>query len=158
MVDGGTTANVTVAKNSIFIMSGGVLIAGEGRTAGSLTVVDDARAEWSGGIILGAEFEESLLGNIGAKGDGALIQILGSGFAVDGEAVPGGYIEADSGTLTGTLDSGDPIEVLFAHDGGRDRYNVLNSGLIWLPEPNPSLLAFAAAAALGLLAPRRVQF
>jgi hypothetical protein len=43
---------------------------------------------------------------------------VGRGFAVDGNPVPYGDLSALTGTLTGTLASGDPVNNVFHQGGG----------------------------------------
>ncbi|HEB90319.1 MAG TPA: pentapeptide repeat-containing protein [Deltaproteobacteria bacterium] len=53
---------------------------------------------------------------LGAQ-DQSTIRVFGSGFSVDGMPVPLGTLAAKSGILTGSLESGDPLDNFFAHRG-----------------------------------------
>ena len=55
--------------------------------------------------------------SLGARDD-STIRLFGSGFAVNGVPVGLGRLPADEGLLSGDLQSGDPINNAFAHQGG----------------------------------------
>jgi len=87
--------------------------------------------------------------------DSSTITVLGTGFAVDGVSVSFGPIAAMSGTLTGTLESGEPIDSYFCHSGCED-FGQPHTGLIALvPEPDAALLF--PVAVLSLAAVRRLR-
>jgi hypothetical protein len=65
--------------------------------------------------------------------ESSTITIAGANFAVNGNPVPYGALTAQTGTLTGTLASGDPIESVFNQGGGSF------TGTIELPAPAPAL-------------------
>lgn len=99
---GGTVQNVVAAYDSTsFMMSGGSMIA--------LLAFGSSTSTISGGTWQG------LLGAI----DSSTIEVMGSGFAVDGSRVPYGDLSAETGRLTGRLASGDPVDNAF-HQGGGD--------------------------------------
>jgi hypothetical protein len=73
---------------------------------------------------------------------------VGGNFEVDGVPVPYGNLTAETGTLTGILASGDPINNGFWQGGG------VYTGTITLeyaPEPTQTLLYASALATLALL-------
>jgi hypothetical protein len=111
-----------------------------GEVGGDLTVDDSSTVTVSGG---------TLGGRLYARGGGSLIEIQGSNFSVDGVPVPSGDLTALTGVLTGTLDSGDPIDTTFFQGGGE------HTGTIRLPEPSGMLQLLSGVATLGLLAWRR---
>jgi hypothetical protein len=78
--------------------------------------------------------------------DESRIRLFGAGFVVDSMSVPFGSLLSPSGTLNGTLSSGDPINNPFAHRGAdcggqpcTGRILVLAPGLDWDQDavPNP---------------------
>jgi len=106
--------------------------------------------------------------------DSSNITIVGSGFAVDNVPVPDGPIAATSGVLTGTLESGEPIDNRFCHSGSTVCSGLSADGLITLaaplggfaasipdwvfaasiPEPDNALLCSAALLSLAVLRAR----
>ena len=68
----------------------------------------------------------------------AILTVVGSGFNL-----PYGPIAEDSGTLTGTLANGDPINASF---------RIFSDASIVLAVPEPSSIALPVAAAIGLVA------
>ncbi len=93
--------------------------------------------------LTGGFFEEYV--SLGAR-DSSRIRLFGSGFAVDGTPAPPGALLASTGTLSGTLSSGDPLNNPFAHRGAdcggqpcTGRILVLAPGLDWDQDavPNP---------------------
>ena len=98
--------------------------------------------------------------NLEASGS-AIVTLVGRHFRVDGELVPYGDLTAQTGTLTGRLASGDPIDNEF-YQGGYDRWGdgtSVYTGTITLeyaPEPAATLLAACALATLALLRRRAV--
>jgi hypothetical protein len=94
LVDGGAVLDLLTQDSSTITVSGG--------TVRILGAADSSTITMSGGTA--SRFVAS---------DSSTIMIVGSGFAVDGVPVPYGDLAADSGTLTGTLASGDPIDSIF---------------------------------------------
>ncbi|MFW9770536.1 MAG: hypothetical protein ACFFEM_17085, partial [Candidatus Thorarchaeota archaeon] len=130
---GGTVSNNLLAYNSsTFVMTGGT---GEG----SLAAFGSSNVRISGGTVDG-----SLLA-IGSS----TITIVGSGFAVDGSPVPYGDLAAQTGTLTGTLASGEPIENPF-YQGGIYCVGNMCTGTLTLAPPPIRVPALSLAGKLAL--------
>ena len=79
--------------------------------------------------------------------DGSEIEIAGRDFKVDGVPVPYGPLSARTGTLTGTLVFGDPINNSFCQGGGDCTGTII---LAAHPEPIPTLPQWGLVM-LGLL-------
>jgi cysteine-rich repeat protein len=97
---GGSTDTVQTVGAASFTISGGTVSGAFGTTGSSVVTI-------SGGQVAGP-----LL----AIEPPSTITIIGTGFEVNGLPVPYGDL-APTGTLTGTLLSGDPIDTLFFNDG-----------------------------------------
>jgi hypothetical protein len=82
--------------------------------------------------------------------DSSVITISGIDFMVDGTPVPFGDLSALTGTLTGTLTSGDFIDNVFYQGGYAGTY----TGIIRLV-PEPSTAALLALGLVGIAAMRR---
>jgi hypothetical protein len=100
LVDGGETGGLSAYDSSSIAVSGGTVGALEAWGSSIITV--------SGGT----------LGNYLNASDSSIITIVGSGFEVDGVPVPYGGLTVQTGTLAGTLASGDPINNVFHQGGG----------------------------------------
>jgi hypothetical protein len=149
ILSGGTVSSYLVADDSsTFTMNGGE--AGVISSAGSSTVT------LSGGAV-GTEVGDRLVAN-----DSSTVTIIGNRFRVDGGPVPYGDLSAQAGTLTGTLESEDPINIMF-YQGGWTEYPCTDqtpcSGTIRLAPPLPALSSWGqlalAAGLLGAAALRR---
>jgi hypothetical protein len=135
---GGTVAgNAAAQGDSTFTLAGGTL-------GDNLLVRETALLVWTGGTVAGSlqAYETGLM------------RIVGSDFAVGGNPVPFGPLAADSGTLTGVLESGQPINNFFLQ--GQDPPSTVTGTieLVEAPEPAGAILGAAALAALGLVASR----
>jgi hypothetical protein len=116
-VSGGEVGRLGVGGSSTATISGGLLgrvgardsaaITLTGGELRSLSVGDSATLAMSGGTVEGGL----------SAYDSSLIELVGAGFAVDGVPVPYGDLSAQSGTLTGTLESGDPVNNTFYQGG-----------------------------------------
>lgn len=145
--DASTDFTFAGSMSTITVLSGGV---GEAVSAQDSSVIS-----LFGGDLTAAT---NNLG-IGAF-DSAEIRIGGSGFMVDGLPVGLGPLSATSGTLSGTLSSGEAFSVDFVHNGATDpggftifSINGASSadGLIVLvPEPTTAWLLGLGVAALSL--------
>lgn len=102
--------------------------------AGFLTYLDADDA--ASAVVTGGS-----VGTLSAYGS-SRIEIRGRSFQLDGVPVPGGPLAADAGQLTGTLESGDPIDALVI------RYS---TATIELPEPTAAPGALCVAVALLML-------
>lgn len=71
--------------------------------------------------------------SIGAR-DESTIRIFGSGFQVDGSPVPFGPLAQPAGTLSGVLQSGDPLANAYGHQGG-DCGGIACTGTIFVLSP-----------------------
>lgn len=79
----------------------------------------------------------------------AVIEFHGSDFQLDGAPIPEGLIAAPTGTLTGTLASGEPLSVTIAHNGAGD---VLTGSIfVYGRTEVPGLGAGGAAACAALI-------
>jgi hypothetical protein len=96
----GSMGTLNAYASSTFTMTGG--------DAWSLFAYDSSAVRISGGTV-GDDLYAS---------DSSTITIAGWDFAVDGSPVPYGDLTALTGTLTGTLMSGDPIDNEFYQGGG----------------------------------------
>jgi hypothetical protein len=167
MNGGQVSRTAEVTDSATFTMSGGTLSIG-GRAFGSsmltisggtvnllLEAFDSSTIEMTGGTLGDYGTGSGYL----AAWDSSVVAIEGTNFAVDTgsgpETVPDGDLSAQSGTLTGTLTSGDPIDYRF-HQGGWTEspcsVEVPCSGTITLvPEPTQMLLCGCALAVLAVL-------
>jgi hypothetical protein len=112
-----------------------------GEVGGDLIADDSSTIEMRGG---------TLGGRLYASGSASVIEIRGSNFSVDGTPVPLGDLTASTGVLTGTLESGDPINNTFFQGGGN-----YTGTIRLLPEPSGILQLLSGLTTLGLLARRR---
>ena len=84
----------------------------------------------------------------------AILTIVGSNFAVDGNPVPyGDLVAGSSGTLTGTLASGDSLNNEFLHGVNFEIH--VNSIIRLVPEPSTALLLASGVAGLAVRGRRR---
>jgi hypothetical protein len=124
-------------------------------------VVDISGGEFTNGLFARNDAIVNLRGGLLEQShalsadDNAVITVVGGGLKVDGVPVPFGDLEAETGVLTGTLSSGDPINSAFYQGGGS------YTGTIRLthpPLPAPALSTWGYSAliscllALGLVA------
>jgi cysteine-rich repeat protein len=115
MSGGVVTVNLVVGSTSTVTMSGG-------------TVQYDLEASGSSTVtISGGTVGSSLY----AYDHSTTITIEGNGFAVDGEPVPYGDLDAQTGSLTGTLASLDPIDNVFYQGGGSYNGTITLVFVIW---------------------------
>jgi cysteine-rich repeat protein len=96
-----------------------------GGWSGSLMAYDSSTVTMSGGTVPSLDaLEFSAVTMSGGTADSLLaygsstIKVVGTDFAVDGVPVPYGNLTALTGTLTGTLASGDPIDASLRQGGG----------------------------------------
>lgn len=101
LIRGGTIGGSLLSKDqSQITMQGG-------------SVADDLKSLSASTVYLeGGTIQNDLLAYANSR-----ILVSGSGFAVDGSPVPYGPLVAEVGHLTGTLDSGDPIDNDFVQGG-----------------------------------------
>ena len=100
----------TAAMNVIHLAEGDVTMAG-GSVTTDVHLRNTGKFLWRGG---------SIGGSLVAGGSGGTMTVVGTGFQVDGSPVPYGPISQQTGTLSGQLDSGDPISLPFLHLGAVD--------------------------------------
>jgi len=104
-IAGGTleSSGAVLARDSstVAIHSGGV--------DGDISAFDSASVTIDGGLLGAGELKAH---------DSSLIQVVGRSFEVDGIEVPYGDLAALTGTLTGTLASGEPLDRVFYRGGG----------------------------------------
>jgi len=111
-----------------------------GRLEVSLIAQDDSTVTMSGGTV----------GYNLVAYKYSTITVVGRHFEVDGVPVPYGDLTAQTGTLTGTLASGDPINSLFDRtDSSGEGHGTIT--LAYAPEPTQTLLCTAALTTLALL-------
>jgi hypothetical protein len=124
-MSGGSVGLIFATGSSSVTMSGGSVM-------GELAALDSSSVTMSGG-----HFVSDLI-----AAHSSTVRIIGTGFAVDAHAVRFGPIAATSGTLTGTLASGEPIDNHFTRSAtalitllpGPNNV-VINNGLA---PPNPA--------------------
>ena len=162
-LSGGTVASLSASGSSTVTVSGGTVtfsVAGSGNSSVMLSggaVSDKLLALESASVTLsGGTVSNELLAY-----QSSTITIVGRDFEVDGSPQPYGDLSAQSGTLTGTLASGDPVDNAFQQGGG------IYTGTITLvagPLPVPSLssrgvltlaVAFFAIGLMGIAVRRR---
>ncbi len=131
-----------------------------GTITGQLTNFEDTRIEITGGEVWGG-LRVAGEGHVrgGDLGGGVIVEfrgdleIVGTGFEVDGVPVPLGDVVAESGVLTGLLESGEPIDVSFVRNELVVAEETLQGRIVLLPEPGG--LALLCGVALLWLLPRR---
>jgi len=142
-ISGGEVRYSSSAQDSSsFHVSGGYLGYG-------LWTEEGARFEMSGGYVDDlATYGTStatvrggfLYGTLVAN-ESSIIEILGSGFALDGTPVGSGSLPASGGVLTGTLEEGDSINnSVYMNDEG---------SVVIVPEPGATTLGLASILAIG---------
>jgi hypothetical protein len=170
-VDGGTLDDVRAYDSSSITMSGGELrwslsaydsstVTMSGGSAMDLYSSGSSTIRVNGGTVAGWVYawdSSTITMSGGTVGDdlyawnSSTITILGRNFEVNGVPVPYGDLTAGTGTLSGTLASGDPIDNVF-YQGG---YNGLFTGTITLvsrPVNTPALSPWSQLAlAAGLI-------
>jgi hypothetical protein len=133
-MSGGWVSELFASGSSTVTMSGGIL-------RFQLTAYESSTVTINGGIVRGLGATHS-----------SVIKIEGSGFEVDGVPVPYGDLTAETGTLTGTLASGDPVEYFFYQgQAGGAFYTGTISLVEYVPEPSTAALQACALLALALL-------
>jgi hypothetical protein len=137
-LDTGDFTTLTVVQGAIaddFSSNGTSVILLEGGQTGQLTCRDSATILIAGGNVTGTV----------TSNDECLITIFGSNFRRGDETpIPPGLL-TESGTVLGTLESGEAFAALVQVDAG---------GAVLLPEPGGTLLSLVAMASLGGLAAR----
>lgn len=141
-ISGGTIDSLHLSSDSPASITGGVI--------SSLEIVGGAPVSITGGTIgllanydATATLEGGTVSEMHVFSDYSTLSIRGSGFAVDGIPVPYGDLTPLTGTLTGTLASGDAISSAFT------REDFFSPGTITLiPEPSTTLLLACGLAGL----------
>lgn len=101
-LSGGTVSGIVRTHESAsVVMTGGSVL-------DTIHALAASRFTWTGG---------SIVGELRAHSD-SVIRVVGSDFRVDGAPVPYGDLTALSGTLSGTLASGESIDNVFLQGGG----------------------------------------
>jgi hypothetical protein len=144
-VSGGTiNANVHAGEAASLTISGG-------NFTGSLLGVDAGSTTAAIKLRGGTGFTS-------IEPDNGTITIFGGNFEVGGLPVGYGPLQAQSGTLTGILGSGDSIDVGFSQGGAG---GIANGSIVLafapIPEPGTALLVASGIAALTLRRAREVQ-
>jgi hypothetical protein len=104
---------------------------------------DSSTVTVSGGTVLGA--------GLNATGS-SMMTVIGRDFAVDGDPVPFGLIEAMFGDLSGVYPSGEAFLVYFRHNGLDGFYT---GTIVLAPIPEPSTTLLLAFGLMALAAGRR---
>jgi hypothetical protein len=151
-VYGGTVGQSFIATGSaLAILDGGSVVGSfsgygsaelemeAGKVEVTLTANDSSQM-----VVTGGDF--STLDRIEANNTLSRIDILGSGFASNGTPIEYGLLPVETGTLTGTLQSGEGINNHYYHNGYTTK-----TGKIYVPEPSLFSLQLAALSVLGLL-------
>jgi hypothetical protein len=148
-MSGGTVGDFLYARSSSEITVSGGRVDGRlsalsaevtltgGSIGGNLSLNGSATVYWSGGTVDG---------ELSPYHEGCLLEIVGSGFAVDGVPVPYGDLSATAGWLTGVLESGHTVENGFVQGGEHGTIR-----LVPTPEPTQTLLCACALVTLALL-------
>jgi len=160
LLGGNVTGYLNVGDYSTVTMVGGTVdldfdswfeanaVLSGGTVTGDIDAWDSSSFTWNGGTVAGEVF----------AGDTATLTIDGTDFQVDGVPVPMGDLSAMTGVLTGTLESGDPINNTF-YQGGHDYYGdsswFVTGTITLVPEPSMVLLQTVALLSLGAIATRR---
>lgn len=161
VIDGGTVGHISITDQaSLVLESGGHEIGPDS----SLSVLGDATATILGGIVADSGLDVGERGHVAIFGgqfltlDGdppgfwtiggeGVVTVHGSGFAVDGVPVPLGQVTG-GGRLTGILDSGESLDVLFGVEA--------SAALFLVPEPALALLLASGLAWLAATRARRL--
>lgn len=154
---GGTIGAIEVTHGTSLVLAGGT-VAGDLYCTGRDETSGDSVIDMSGGHVLGhlGVYESCRMRLSGGTVDGDIyvsrgqLEIVGTGFAIDGVPAPAGPVPQDGGILTGTLQSGDPIDnFFFVYLPG------IRGELILVPEPSLWMQQGAAVASLFILDSRR---
>ena len=130
-MNGGTVDSLWAQDFSTITMNGGTV-------AWDLGAYDSSTITMNGGTVLAG---------LVTHDSGALIEIVGSDFAVDGVPVPYGDLSAQTGILTGTLALGGVLNNDFRHGGyGGWAWGTITLSVI--PEPTSILLQLTALLTL----------
>lgn len=151
MSDGWILMSLTAYDSSTVTMSGGMADWGldahgsstvtmSGGWANFLKAYDSSTVTMSGGVV----------GNYLAAAGSSILNVVGGGFKINGNSVQFGNLTVLTGTLTGTLASGESLNNLF-YQGG---YGGWATGTIRLV-PEPSTAGLVGFGLLGLLAAGR---
>jgi len=146
-MDGGTVSKGFYGEDAASItMTGGTVL-------GFPQLNDTASLTMTGGSVNRLEADGDSTFTLSGGNPNAIIawtrsrvEIRGRGFELDGATVPYGPIEASSGSLTGTLDSGEALDIDIDRDPG--------ASIILVPEARLTLLQGAAALCLAAIARR----
>jgi hypothetical protein len=166
--------SVLVYESSIFTMSGGSILGGPvpgvkvlgandfsvltitGGSIGAIVLFGASTATMTGGSAPYVEIAGAALNLRGGRVDriqvydGGTVTVSGMNFAVDGVPVPLGAVIPDFGEVTGTLSSGDALDIIFT----RRAFDGPGTGiLVLVPEPSTALLL--TCGMLGLLLTHR---
>jgi hypothetical protein len=133
-----------------------------GAAEGGIAARGSSAVTMNGGTVNGFVYvfgSSSFAMNGGALGEGwqvlvsnsATFTVTGTDFAVDGSPVAHGDLGAQTGTLTGRLVSGDPIDAVFDQGGSRHTGTITlaSSGQLVVPSLSPSGSVLLAAVLLG---------
>ena len=131
-MNGGTVDSLWAQDFSTITMNGGTV-------AWDMGAFDSSTITMNGGTVLAG---------LVTHDSGALIEIVGSDFAVDGVPVPYGDLSAQTGILTGTLALGGVLNNDFRH-GGYGGWAWGTITLSAIPEPNTALLPSLGLVGLG---------
>jgi hypothetical protein len=156
LLGGTVTSEVTVNDNSSVLLDGatistlrvndnGQAVVQSGHIDAGILAANGAIVTWSGGTI-----GSGAIGTLSAY-NVSTIEVVGTGFALDGEPIPFGPLPASYGILTGTLASGEAFQ---AGVFNQDPYGVYN-GTIVVVAPEPQLAGLLASGAIVLLAGRK---
>jgi hypothetical protein len=149
-ISGGSIQSLYFSSDAAGSISGGLI--------SSLEITYGAPLSISGGTIgalssydATATVEGGSVSEIHVLTRDATVFLRGSGFAVDGFPVPYGDLEALTGTLTGTLASGDAISSVFT----RELFLGERGAITLIPEPSTAVLLFSGLAGLAATTRRR---
>lgn len=139
LVLAGGQHGATCGSGTLEVFGNGLLEVSGGEFAGEF-VVRDGTLEISGALLQAELLFE----------DDSAIDIYGPAFELDGTPVGFGPIQADAGTLTGTLQDGAPLDLPFSCESPSCTGGEIT--LIQAPEPEAAIQAIVGLAVLARLA------
>ncbi len=136
-ISGGTANSSPQVRNASRLMVIGGIV------RGGVAAIQSANVTISGGTFTKTDYYSSTVYFYASES--STITVVGTGFLLNGSAVGYGAITATSGRLTGTLLSGDPIDVQITRN---DVSSIVLAPTIPVAEPSSALLLSSAVIGL----------